>query len=373
MEISEPPGRRAIISLLRRGMVRYNRDMRKHIVVALAFSLLAFECGNSTFSPAAGSTNKRALFYMSPLGNDSANATAADPVRTLNRIQEIVSAESPGRDITIRIISNLGVYYDQTCTWTFINGDHRINFEAYPDSAYATFQLAAASDSPLFTLQASSNAHTHLHFKRLYILRYTAGAIAFIGDRLNLGDGWNGKNVIENCVFDSIGNLSNPSALLAYGVLDFVNTRLDTVRHCTFIDCANAPGELAPNGVYLAHHSSENVIEGNTFLRFTGNCVRFRDASNDNRVYGNYFQESGAWLALITSWYCFDLVRGCPIFECPVQGNLVYDNTTCNCLRFYLDIMPRYPAFPPPVPCVDTRERVTVSGTIEDCPPSSRR
>jgi parallel beta-helix repeat protein len=335
------------------------------MLIILLGCLLAGACEGPV--AADGSCCTPLIYYMSPAGNDAADGSRIHPVQTLARIQEILEGRLQGRNAVVRIYSNAGKYYTNGIVWTHVRPGHTITFEAYPDTAYAEFE-PAGSDSEAFFLLDYTGGYSQLRFRKLAVRHFTGGAISLIGDRYHLGEGWNGRNVVDDCVFDSIGNASDPSAQMCYGVLDFVNSREDTVRGCTFIDCANAPANLGPNAIYLAHHSSGNIVEGNSFLRFHGDCIRLRDASNDNRIYGNTFRDSGLWLALITSWYCYDLVNPCEIFECPPQGNLIYRNTTCNCKQLYLDQKARSPYFPPPVPCVDARDRATVyDNDIDNC------
>jgi hypothetical protein len=308
--------------------------------------------------------------YVSPAGNDSGNGTIEHPLATLAGVQDHLRITVPMSDVTVRIRSDHEPYIDQTVIWDYHNApdslspEYNITFEAYPDSLYACF-IGSNADTNFFTLDRHDNGATNVHFRKLSIRRYRTGAIWFCGNRVDDAEGWNGYNSIEDCIFYEIGSQWQPDKLGCYGVLDFMNSRFNVIWGCEFRDCANAYDTGFPQGdveaevysthtvnaIYLAHHSTNILVIGNTFTRIKGDAVRIRDQSNNAEICYNSFYQTG-WSGIVTMWYChpayvpWGYCRSLlPIDECPswfasFHDNYVEGNWTCGQPRLFYDLRP---------------------------------
>jgi hypothetical protein len=325
--------------------------MRNKIMLVVALALGAGAGCDSTvpeskvascepLPPAVTPAEARFYVYMSPGGSDENPGSETAPVVTLRRVQEILRETRPDSNVIVRIRSDAGVYYGQSVIWDYFDSDHYILFESWPDSIRATFSQGSA-DTVFFVLKASAGRPTYIHLRRLTVQGYAAGAISFIGDADE--SGWNGANSIVDCVMQDIGNVAQPGRHISWGVIDFVNSRHNSIRDCAFIDCANANTNEFPQdtsrellasgadqpiiGVYLAHHSGCNQITGCAFRRVKGDAVRIRDDSNGNEICYCYFRQTG-WTAVCTMWYRHAEALAFAAAECPSWSNTFHHNRT---------------------------------------------
>jgi len=77
--------------------------------------------------------------------------------------------------------------------------------------------------------------------------------------------------------------------------------------------------------IYLAHHSTANVVYGNAMSNIGGFGIKFRDESNGNHIHNNTFEKCGA-PAVCTQWYCDPAVAVCDWPECPSADNVFENN-----------------------------------------------
>jgi hypothetical protein len=294
--------------------------------------------------------------YMSPGGSDERRGDEANPVATLSGVLKIVRDARPDSDVIVRIRSDRGIYYDQSVIWDYFDPEHNITFEAWPDSLYACFSQGSA-DTIFFVLKASAGCRTNLHFRRLFVQGYAAGAFRFNGDEHD-ESGWNGANTIEDCIMQDMGNETQPERHICWGVIDLVNSRHNVVRDCTLSECANANTNEFPQqesglsltsgpnlpiiAIYLANHSSCNEVTRCSFHRVKGDAVRIRDDSNENEISYCYFRQTG-WTAVCTMWYRYSEGYPSTVAECPSWSNLFHHNRAegnwlCGESRLFHDI-----------------------------------
>jgi len=297
--------------------------------------------------------------YMSPHGSDLNYGDYGEPVLTLDRVQEILKFERPDCDVVVRIASDQGDYINQTVLWTYYNPEHTITFEAYPIDKYAVFRADPFNPPffPFFRLDAFNAEPTNLVFRKIMVEGYVTRAFLFFGDREEVDSGWNGYNVIEDCIFKNIGNFHYPDRWIVYGVITFVNSRYNRIVNCRFIDCSNYNRELlsaekskypdvvdelrtaAENesfasgeipslpilAIYIAHNSHHNRVEDCRFENISGDVVRFRDNSNWNIIANNLTIKSG-FNAVFSSWYCVSWCTKdkpeCELWENIISGNV---------------------------------------------------
>jgi hypothetical protein len=324
--------------------------------------------------------------YISPKGCDGSNGGLRSPVRTLDRVQEILEQSRPRSDVVVRIRSDEGVFINETVHWTYHDPLYSITFESYPPEYNACFLADedAPPYEPFFTLDVAKGEPTNIVLRRLTVRNYVSRALYFFGDRENLAAGWNGHNVIEDCTIIDIGNGRMPERNLVYGAVTFLNSRFNVMRNCYLIGCANADRPLSAvellehpdleadmllcaqlsefaattsipiNAVYIAHHSSHNRIKNCKFWNIHGDAIRIRDASDHNIIGYNRFMHAGR-VAVCTMWYCYPENPECTksLPECPSHYNELIDNWmegnwNCYWVSPFYDYAPRGSLICPP-------------------------
>ncbi len=302
-------------------------------------------------------------FFMSRRGHDANSGSRERPAATLERIHELVSRASPEADVVVKIRSDAGVYYDQSVVWTYYRPEYSITIEADPPGKNARFEAGETPPTrPFFGLSAMRGEPTNITLRGLTVRNYISRAVLFLGDRETRGN-WNGRNSIERCVFENIGNARSPAQPIVYSAVGVVNSRNNRIVGCTFVDIKNhtlanftqdasgAERELPPEvmesalklraigpgsnpnipivGVYFAHYSDSNAVEGCEFKRIKGDPIRIRDDSNGNVIANNRFELAG-WNAIVSTWYCDSPRQNCVKefgFEKISMGNAILNNT----------------------------------------------
>jgi len=293
------------------------------------------------FVLAAGSAEATPLtLFMSPAGSD-ANDCQSAPCLTLNRILAVVKAVDPQDDIKVKIA--LGTYVQQTMNgWTYVMPSHTITFVGAGDRNDQTKipvfdncsddgDLATCLHNVWFKLQTSASQNgghpSNLIFNHLKITHY-GEPIWLSGDRSDPANGWNGGNVIENCVFAYDGNYYVPSLPESWATIRLYNSRNNLITHNLFVHIWAATGNLYLHALYIASYSDHNIISRDTFRDVGGDTIRFRDASNYNKVSRSTFWKTGED-APLTSWFCRPFkvkLCGKTIPECPSTGNVASSN-----------------------------------------------
>jgi hypothetical protein len=338
-----------------------SRKVAAPIVVALLIAGVA-TVGGSFFSgseagvvpdpsqtePASGVSPRRPAdrvfrVYLDPSGQDSnGGRSPQDPIRSLARAHELLRSARPTTDVEVRIAQ--GTYVAPPTTWRFYVPNHTVTFlpvdyhiggdvdsfggrPVFRGNGESGFWFTARPPSPGTGLDA------RLRFYYLQVEEYDRGGILMNGGtivsegmRRPAGDGLN-DNTIIGMYFTRLG--SHWSATNdGYGGVDLVNSRRNTVKHNHFVSLQNREAGLSLiHGVYLAHHSNENVVESNRFEEISGDPIRVRNDSNDNEIVGNEFHRTGR-TAQFSDWFCdspcaqrYEQAR-----ECASHGNVFSEN-----------------------------------------------
>ncbi|WP_133160928.1 hypothetical protein [Pseudomonas laurylsulfativorans] len=139
----------------------------------------------------------------------------------------------------------------------------------------------------------------------LHIRNYLT-AISIEGNRENQRE-FNAHNKIYNMRFENIGQTS-PDSPPSTAVIRFVNSRQNDVSGNEFINIKNVQSCGLLHAVYLAHHSSENLIKRNTFTNLCGSPIRIRDDSNYNKIQLNKFRNIQT-IEAMDEWFCDKNIR----------------------------------------------------------------
>lgn len=323
-----------------------------------------------------------AYYYMAPDGDDTYLATKERPAKTFERVEAILKTRRPDSTVIVRIYADRGDYVDYNTLWEYYNPDYLTIFQPYPDSLYAPFVASNVNppDALLFRFEADDGMFTNIRIERFLVRNYVRGVFAFVGDREDKYSGWNGNNVVKDCLFRDIGNEKLPGYKMAYSVIGVVNSRANKFMSCEFVNIANANRGVFPQeleefpsllaeiesmpeattevlpiiGFYFAHHSTNNLVIGCTSHGVKGDMIRLRDASHDNVIEENYFRKTG-WTAVCTMWYCLPtfgvctkIGPECSSWENIFKNNICEGNWECNSARVFYDMKPmdRFPECP---------------------------
>jgi hypothetical protein len=280
--------------------------------------------------------------YLDPQGSDGNDGTAPErAVRSLPAAQRVISAARPGSDVEVRI--KQGIYVAPPTEWTTYVPGHTITF--LPLDFEFGEERDGISGRPIFrgdgskgfwfrAGQPSAGRHgdTRLGFYFLQVENYSAGGIAFDGGTAlagrpvsaPAGAGPDG-NTVYGMVFRGLGSRHVRSGV-GFGAIDLINSDHNIIQNNTFWyleNIGNSREATLIHGVYLSHHSSDNLITGNSFHRISGDPIRTRDNSNRNRIFNNTFKRTGA-NAYFSDW--FDTDEGAARVECASRGNEFYSN-----------------------------------------------
>lgn len=340
-------------------------------VLVLAFSICCIErpCSDESQQP------NGVFVYMAPDGDDSNDGSEQAPFRTFDAVEGYLAALNLDADVTVRVYSNRGIYFNYTTVWEYYKPEYNITFESYPDTLYACFMASEDNppDTAFFNFRADDGLPTNIHIKRFSISNYVRRAILFYGDREDEATGWNGYNSVEDCIFTDIGNARKPEMHFCYSVICCYNSRYNRISNCRFRNIANAPADLPVIVVYFAHYASYNDFIDCESSRVYGDAVRIRDFSNENYIAYNYFWKTGG-LGVITHWYCIPehgectkIGPECPSWENRFENNICKGDRECEIPRIFYDHKPMNTNDCPPTP-ITYQERVRVSNcTAEAC------
>jgi hypothetical protein len=296
--------------------------------------------------------------YLDAAGSDAADGlTPKTGVRSLRRAQRVIADLRPKTDVEVRIAP--GTYVAPQVRWTtyvpgrtltFLPAGYRFGDGAGDKPPRPVFRGDGRGG---FWFVASLPAghpggDMRLRFYHLQVERYSGGGITLdggvatraadprgdrsggrAGDQAGLltaaGAGHN-RNTIYGMVFRALGSKHVPSGT-GFGAVDLVNSRNNVIQNNAFARLENAGSADARaliHGIYMAHHSSDNVVQDNRFDLVSGDPIRTRNASGDNHMSGNTFTRAGS-NAYLSDWFVAVGTAGSPR-ECPSIGNQFFGN-----------------------------------------------
>lgn len=269
------------------------------------------------------------VVHVSPTGVDTADGSSPEAaLLTLQAAHDLLQVIDPPGPVHVEIAP--GQYHLQQVVWNWLPVDGGLSIRWAVPGERPIFDGCGPDDDPcpggaFLTFELPGGALTGVEVEGLQIERYQRG-VYFLNDRED-PEAFSGGNRVADCVFSEIGNAYNLAVGNAFGAVTFVNSRENVVEDNDFERLLNFHEFNLLHAVYLAHHSDDNIIRGNTFDVVSGDAVRVRDSSDRNVVEGNLYIKAG--YRALSEWYCSrDLGRECTKTapECPSYGNLLIGN-----------------------------------------------
>jgi hypothetical protein len=289
--------------------------------------------------------------YLAPDGSDNNDGTGPDrAVRSLDAAQRVIAAARPGTDVEVRI--QHGTYVAPPVQWTTYVPGHTITF--LPIDYELGEGTAGIGSRPVFRgdgrngfwLRATQQpAGAPLSFYFLQVEGYSSGGIAFDGapapgTRQDTAPATG--NTVYGMAFRRLGSKYVRSGV-GYGAIDLINSRNNVIQNNSFEyleNLGNAGQENLVHGVYLSHHSSSNLIRNNRFLLISGDPIRTRDDSNENKIFANTFTRTGA-SAYFSDWFFTTdhPKKHTAAVECASRANAFYNNKLNSGYRGRVDVL----------------------------------
>ena len=289
------------------------KNFRRAPVRLIMIALLATAMG------AAHAADAALNLYVSPNGDDSAPGTSESrPLKSLGRALAAYQSDCNARPS--RIVLAGGSYGNEQATLRSAPCPLVISSA----SGQATFD--GGGNGQWLTLALPGAKMVDVTITGMNITNYQS-AISINGNR-NDPQGWIGGIKIVKNRFSHIGSFraDQPPATAA---VRLVNARSVIIEGNEFETIRNVTHCGGLHSVYIAHHSTENRIVGNSFVDGCGETIKVRDSSDSNLVERNRFErQEGS--ALFLDSYCDASAGGeCTKAEpeCPSWNNVFRDNT----------------------------------------------
>lgn len=276
--------------------------------------------------------------FLSPVGSDANSGLSTGlPVKTLTRALAIANAQRANQDCPITVNFLDGTYFGQQVSWTSSSERYETVFR--PRSGITGSVILDGRTDALktfgtktyllnFRLPSTETAGrpTNIIVKNLHV-RYYFEAMTFSGLDRNEPNPVTidnqtkaiSKNSVIDSKFEKIGNRwaislkSDGTPNEATAGIRLVNSHSNRFINNEFIDINNSDyaGSSQPatptkgsalHAFYVAHNSSNNLFEGNSFVNhLSGSVIKVRDASNDNRILRNRFDQVSVPIQI---WHC---------------------------------------------------------------------
>ena len=268
--------------------------------------------------------------YVKPDGNDSASgATQSEAVASLQMGVKRALADAAAGASARRIVILPGKYLEQTTVVENLPDDKPLIITGSSGAGVRPVFDGNGKGRAWLQLDAALGKPSRLTIEGVEVANYVT-AVSLNGKRTS-PDEFNGENVIRQNVFRDIGQIALPSGKPSTAAVRLVNSRNNRIVQNRFFNIRNNTGCGALHAIYIAHYSSGNLIEGNTFEGGCGTAVKTRDASNANIIRGNKFIDQSEPLFL-DSFCNKDARDDCTkeSSECPSWNNEFKDNTAAR-------------------------------------------
>jgi hypothetical protein len=261
--------------------------------------------------------------FISENGDDTRDGrTLKDSLATLKKALDIAmtSADPSGN----RILIAPGKYSGQTTNIKIKRSTSSVSVERLEPEIAPVFDGESVSGTWLrIKSTVSQPLHLRLTIKGLKVRRYRT-AISIEGETKSEGGELKAVAIISN-VFEEIGTLDDHQPSTA--AIRFVNVQKSRIAGNLFQKIQNVHDCKLLHPIYLAHNSTDNLIQYNTFDQNCGHAIKLRNSSNNNIITSNRFTNQ-TLPKYVQDWYCdstkrIDCIRG---NECPSWNNRFAEN-----------------------------------------------
>ena len=279
--------------------------------------------------------------FMSPEGTDAADGrTVSTAVQTFQRALDIGIAAAADNTTRIAIEVGEGVYLGQRATIAERPKGIPISIRRSRTASKAVFD-GDGKGGVWLVVRPSPDAG-RLSVTNLEIRNYIT-AVSLSGSRDDPKQSVADVELASNW-FRHIGQVALPRGKPSTAAVRLVNADKTRIVRNRFVDIRNVRSCGSLHAIYLAHDSTDNLIEANHFENGCGDAIRLRDRSSRNVIKGNKFID--AWAeAPVSDWYCNsstrkDCTKATP--ECPSAGNVVAGNSMVARKSKRVDLMKSY-------------------------------
>ncbi|MCG9077541.1 right-handed parallel beta-helix repeat-containing protein [Laribacter hongkongensis] len=283
--------------------------------------------------------------HVSPNGNDAREGgSEVDAVSSIGRAMKLAEA-APAGTTQAKIILTPGTYKGQTVR-TRGNGNDVPILITNGSGGRAVFDGDGKGGTWL-TLEPRGGNPSNIKIKSIEVRNYET-AIDVRGNRNN-PSAWAGGLEIRDCWFANIGDIARADAVPSTAAIRLVNSDRNVIAGNWFSHIQNRQRCVLLHSLYIAHGSTDNLVEGNTFDDSCGDAIRFRDEANNNVVRDNTFID--AWSrSPVSDWFCNQGQRNdCTKAsgECPSENNLLENNKVVSRKRDRPTLFMSYGGDPP--------------------------
>ncbi len=262
--------------------------------------------------------------FVSPSGSDARKGgNVADSVASIGRAVRLAEVAPPRTD-RVKIVCLPGTYLAQRVE-TAGNPNQVPILITSEDGGHAVFDGNGEGGTWMVLRQSGGNP-ANIIIDGIVVRNYVT-AISMTGDRNN-SSRWAGGIEIRNNKFSHIGDIARIGAKPSTAAIRLVNADRNVIVGNEFVHIRNDKACALLHAIYVAHGSTNNLIEGNAFIDSCGDAIRFRDGSDNNIVRDNIFTD--AWASSpVSDWFCNQDRRGdCTkgSGECPSLNNLLEAN-----------------------------------------------
>lgn len=267
--------------------------------------------------------------YVSPHGNDTSKGrNEADAVASIERAVKLAEA-LPAGTTQANIIIAPGTYKGQS----FITRGNPNDVPILITSGAGERAIfdGGGKGGTWMNLKPRGGNSSNIKIRRITVTNYET-AIDVQGNRNNPSI-WAGGLEIRDSKFSDIGDIARADAPPSTAAIRLVNSDRNVIAGNKFVRIQNNKLCGLLHALYIAHGSTENLIQDNSFEDSCGDAVRFRDGSGDNIVRSNRFFDSWS-RSPVSDWFCNPADRKekggkeCTkeAGECPSYNNLIENN-----------------------------------------------
>lgn len=233
------------------------------------------------------------VLYVATNGSDSNDGSSTStPLATLQKANDKVDFAQGHHTIYVRG----GTYYGQRVRWSKHSDQNNVTIAAYKNENPKFDGIKnGVIQQHFLALVGGTNKRSNVTIRGLTIRNYRQWGII-----IGLSGDWLGGNVIEDNVFQNIGDRFLPpplqcsSTTRGFAVIAIEQSGDNIVRNNIMVNAENCPANARfMHAVYLQHGGSNNQVYGNYVSITSGDPFKVRNGSSYNHFYDNYVTRSG--------------------------------------------------------------------------------